>query len=300
MDFPTSSHRHGWTGMGIALFLTAASAAAIVKMTRTSTPWQVFAIGVAVLVALIALAVIIYWTVTLLTGQYHLDRNGVRIRWGASRLWVPMGTIQNIAPAADLDDSLLLVRSAAGPAWLGGSSGRVRLQNGKNTFLRTTEPVNRSMAILTDENVYVVSPAEPDNFLEAWQVRRPLGPTQQWREKEQRTWLPGLPIWWDALAWGLVGGALVTHLVVDGYLAFVYDRLPQALSFHFDTFGQPDRIGDRAEIIRLPLVAFLMLAFDLALGFAVYRRHRIAAYLIWGGGLILQLLTWGALFTITG
>jgi hypothetical protein len=300
VDFPTSSHRHGWIGTGIALFLIVACTAAVIKMTRTLIPWQVFAIGVAVLIGLIALAIILYWVVTLLTGRYQLDRNGVKILWGASRLWVPIGAIQDIVPAADLDVSVLPDGAATGVAWLGGTSGRVRLQNGKNVYLRTTEPLDHSIAILTDGNVYVISPAEPDSFLEALRVRRPLGPTQQWREKEQKTWLPGLPIWRDALAWGLVGGALVTHLVVDGYLAFVYDRLPQALSFHFNTLGQPDRIGDRAEIVRLPLVAFLMLAFDLALGFAVYRRHRIAAYLIWGGGLILQLLTWGALFTITG
>jgi len=300
VDFPTSSHRHGQIGLGIALLLTAVNAAAVYKITHTSIPWQVFTIGVAVLIGLLALAVILYWTFTLLTGRYHLDRNGIRIRWGASHLWIPMEAIRNIGVAADLDASLLPTKSITGPAWLGSSSNRIRLENGKHLFLRTTQPLNKSVAVMTDDNVYVISPVEPDSFVEAWRVRRPLGATQQWREKEQRTWLPGLLVWRDALAWGLVGGALVTHLAVDGYLAFVYDRLPQALSFHFDAFGQPDRIGDRAEIVRLPLVAFFMLVFDLVLGFAVYRNHRVAAYLIWGGGLIIQLLTWGALFTIIG
>jgi hypothetical protein len=36
------------------------------------------------------------------------------------------------------------------------------------------------------------------------------------------------------------------------------------------------------------------------LGLIVYRRERLAAYLIWGGGLILQLLIWGALRAIMG
>jgi hypothetical protein len=42
------------------------------------------------------------------------------------------------------------------------------------------------------------------------------------------------------------------------------------------------------------------LALDLGVGLAVYRRQRIAAYLVWSGGLVLQLLVWGAVFTIVG
>jgi hypothetical protein len=300
VDFPTSSHRQGWIGTGLTLLLTAVCALAILKITQTSSPRQVFILGVAALISLIAACVVLYWTVTLLTGQYHIDRNGIRIQWGVSRLWVPMRAIQNVIPATELDDSTITNAATTGPIWLGNLSRRVRLQEGRGLFLRTTEALPRSLAVLTDDNTYFISPPQPDDFVNAWRTRRPLGSTQHWREREQRLWLPGLPIWRDALAWSLVGGAFITHLAVDAYLAFVYDSLPQALSFHFDAFGQPDRIGDRAEILRLPLIAFLLLAMDLALGFAVYRKHRIAAYLIWAGGLILQLLTWGALFTITG
>jgi hypothetical protein len=50
----------------------------------------------------------------------------------------------------------------------------------------------------------------------------------------------------------------------------------------------------------LPVLAAVLLALDLTLGFAVYRRERVAAYLVWGGGIILQLLAWGALVTIRG
>jgi hypothetical protein len=72
------------------------------------------------------------------------------------------------------------------------------------------------------------------------------------------------------------------------------------LSFHFDALGQADRIAGRIQILRLPQVALLMLVLNLGLGIILYRRQRIAAYLIWGGGLILQLLVWGAVLTIIG
>ena len=47
-------------------------------------------------------------------------------------------------------------------------------------------------------------------------------------------------------------------------------------------------------------MALLMLMLDLVLGFAIYRHERVAAYLVWGGGLALQLLAWGALYTVAG
>ncbi len=72
------------------------------------------------------------------------------------------------------------------------------------------------------------------------------------------------------------------------------------LSFHFDALGQADRIASRIQILRLPQIALLVLVLDLGLGFALYRRWRVAAYLIWGGGLALQLFVWGAVFTIIG
>ncbi len=277
--------------MAVAVFL-------ILQIFRRPAPLVDFGLAIGLLINLIFLSIVLYWSITLLRARYRVDRNGVVVYWGSSRLYVPMQRIVDIIPAAGVEE--LKSQFSNGPAWLGGTSTKVRALQDKVTYFRATGRLEDSLVVSTGSHWYVLSPNNHQQFIQAWRSRRPLGSTQLWREREIRTGLPGLPIWSDAIAWGLVGGAWVTHLAVDGYVALMYDKLPQALSLHFDAYGRPDRIGSRSEILRLPLIALTMLVLDMALGFIVYRQHRVASYLIWAGGLTLQLLIWGALFTITG
>jgi hypothetical protein len=260
-------------------------------------------LSMAVLLDLVLLALLLYWSVSALRLRYRLDRNGLVIYWGASRLVVPMERIQAITPGSEIgvgEDGMSGWGAFRGVAWLGLRAGRARLPGDEPARVFTTASLAQSTVVLTPDCAYVVSPRDADAFIEAWRVRRPLGPTQYWREEEQKAWFLDLPIWRDRWAWTLIGLSLLANLALYGYLALVYDRLPAILPFHFDVLGQADRIAPRAEILRLPWVALLMLALDLGVGLAIYRRQRIAAYLVWSGGFVLQLLVWGAVFTIVG
>jgi hypothetical protein len=299
LEFGPSSYRGGLTGVLIAAVLVAAIIALVAQLINLPFSPPAFGLSVTILLLLMALAVVLYWSIATLGLRYRLDRNGIVIRWGASQLVVPIESVHSIVPVSQTDVALGLVAAFRGRAWLGGWARRVRLSDGRIACLRTTASPDRSIVILTARHAYIVSPDRPATFIRGWQERQPLGPTQSWREEERRTWLLGLPIWSDHVTWGLMGGAVMTALVLQGFMAFVYDRLPTVLALHFDAFGQPDRIGQRAEVLRLPVIALLMLILDLGLGFAVYRRDRVAAYLIWGGGIVVQMLAWGAVYTLT-
>jgi hypothetical protein len=298
MEFRTSSYRHGLIGLAVAGAVLVAIGVLVDQLTQRPFSPLALGLGVATLLLLFSLAVVLYWTVATLRLRYRLDRNGLRIYWGASELVVPIGDIQTIAPLSQLKDNLGLRSGFAVRGWLGGLAGRVRLGDGRVAVLRSTDTLNSSMAVLTSTTAYLVSPDRPDAFLRAWRERRPLGPTQAWHE-EERFALPLVhPIWNDRVTWGLMGGMLMSALVMYGTMALVYERLPDTLALHFDVFGQPDRIGQRSDVLRLPVVALLVLLIDLTIGFVVYRRDRVAAYLIWAGGILLQMLAWGALYTI--
>ena len=298
MEFRTSSYRSGLLGLLIAGGLMIALAAVVTQLVRLPFSPLAFGLGVGTLILLSALCVMLYWSVATLRLRYHLDRNGVKISWGASQLIVPIRDIQDVSPIGQLKDDPGLRAAFRGRAWLGGWAGRVRLSDGRVAVLRSGGAPEGSTAILTARHAYIVSPDRPDAFVAGWRERQPLGPTQSWREEERRFWLPGLSIWNDHVTWGLMGGVLMTALMMYGTMALVYERLPERLALHFDAFGQPDRIGVRGEVLRLPVVALLMVVVDLTLGFVVYRRDRMAAYLIWAGGILLQMLAWGALYTI--
>ena len=310
LEFRTSSYRSGFIGLVVAAGLAAVATglgALIVTMGNVSVgrplPLFVFGLGVALLLNLIVLALVLYWSVAALRLRYRVDRNGLAIWWGASKLTVPMERIQAVMPGHEIDahgDEALEWVTFRGIGWAGLRAGHARLSNDTLASVFTTLPLAQSTFVLTPDHAYILSPDSSDAFVEAWRVRRPLGPTQYWQEKEERVQLLGLPIWHDRLSWVLIGFSLLANLALNIYLALVFDRLPSMLSFHFDVLGRADRIASRSEIMRLPQVALLMLLLDLGVGFVIYRHERIAAYLIWGGGLILQFLLWGAAITIIG
>ena len=298
LEFRTSSYRSGIVGLLVACGLIVTIGALIDQLSRLAYAPLAFGIGVAALLLLAGLSAVLYWTIATLRLRYRLDRNGIKISWGGSHLIVPLRNVQIIAPVGRLEENLELTAASQRRGWLGGWAGRARLSDGRVAVLRSSGPPESRLAILTSTRAYIVSPDRPDAFVQAWQERRPLGPTRNWREEEQRTWPLGLPIWRDRVTWGLLGGMLVSALVMYGAMALVYERLPDRLALHFDALGQPDRIGQRGEVLRLPVIALMLLVIDLALGFALYRRDRVATYLIWAGGILLQLLVWGALYTI--
>jgi Domain of unknown function (DUF1648)/Bacterial PH domain len=285
--------------MCVASLLVAAIVLVVAQLIGLPFSPLAFGLCVAILLLVVALAAVLYWSVASLGLCYRLTRNGIVIAWGASQLVIPIEDVVSIVPVSQADATLGIAAACRRRAWLGGWARRMRLNDGRVACLRTAAPLDRSLVILTPKYAYIVSPDRPATFVHGWQERQLLGPTQSWREEEKRTWLLGLPIWNDHVTWGLMGGAVVTALVLQGFMASVYDRLPTVLALHFDAYGQPDRIGDRGEILRLPVIALLMLMLDLGLGLAVYRRDRVAAYLIWGGGIVVQMLAWGAVYTLT-
>jgi hypothetical protein len=310
LEFKPTSYRSGYIGLGIAVGLTAVMiglGALIATIGGLSVqqpiPLLTLGLGAALLLLLVVLALVLYWSIAALWLRYRVDRNGLIIWWGASKLIVPMERIQAVMPgpeiATDGDEALAWI-AFRGVRWAGLRAGSGRLSNDTLARAYTTSPLARTTFVQTPDHAYIVSPRDPGAFIKAWRVRRVLGPTRHWREEEQRAWPFDLPIWRDRVAWALIGLSLLTNLALHIYLSFVFDRLPAILSFHFDVLGRVDRIASRTEILRLPQVALLMLLLDLGVGFFVYRWERTAAYLIWGGGLVLQWLVWGAVFTIVG
>lgn len=307
MEFKTFSHRSGLIGLAMVGGLAAVAVGlggALVSRGEVSLdrplPPLVSGLGVALLLDLVLLGLLLYWSIAALRLRYRLDRNGLVICWGASRLVVPIERIQAVVPGNQIRAGAAGWRAFRGVGWAGLRAGRARLADDRLARVYTTASLAHSTVLFTPDYAYVVSPRDPGAFVKAWQVRRPLGPTQFWQEEEQRAWLLDLPLWHDRPAWALIGLGLLANLALHSYLALVFEQLPAVLTFHFDLLGQADRIASRTEILRLPQVASLMLVLDLALGFAVYGRQRMAAYLLWGGGLILQLLVWGAVITIIG
>ena len=98
MDFRSASYRNGLIGVGVIAALLAGLGVLIHLLTAWPFTLPAFGLGVGILLLLAALVALVYWTVATLGLSYRLDRNGVRIRWGASQTIVPIRNIQTIVP----------------------------------------------------------------------------------------------------------------------------------------------------------------------------------------------------------
>ncbi len=257
-----------------------------------------FMMGLVVLASLPLFVILGYWLAGLRRSSYSLDRNALAINWGATQQVIPMSTITTIAPGSQVSGSIRF-RGAYWPGlWVGhGEVAGV----GTTLFYAATALRSQILFVITPGVAYAISPPDPLKFLEAFQQRKTMGPTQDVQPSSRRPeWLEW-SLWSDKLAWGMVGVAALLAVLLFGVLAWRFPGLPQTISMHYNLAGLPDRMAGRTQVFILPLIGLLTLIANTGLGgVAYYYKEHLGAYLLWGGALMVQVLLWGACLQIIG
>jgi hypothetical protein len=254
-----------------------------------------YLLGMLVLLSLPVLAVLLYQTVSWLTLRYHLDRNGVTIRWSGSEQVIPIREIQKIIPGDQLGDAIVRRR---GLHWPGHERGEGLVPGIGRTRFLATRPLQEQLLLIAPGRAFAISPRDREGFLRGLEVRRELGPNRILeREMRRASWFTW-PIWTDETAWTLLGAAVVINLTLFGYLSVRFPGLDFQLPLHFNRLGQADRIGTKMELFALPIIGLIILGTNLALGLILYRRERAGSYLLWGAAAAAQALFWLAAFSI--
>jgi hypothetical protein len=228
--------------------------------------------------------------------NYHLDRNGLAIQWGLTQHHIPFDSIETMTSGQNA--------SATGQFWeinfIGLRFGRGRVNDNSPLKFRSTTSLMDSVLVTTLDQTYVISPRQPERFLQAWQERQALGPTQEWSTTVHRSWPLNSPLLADRLAWWFLGIAALLWLVLAGYLALNYADLPASLPIHFDALGRADRITSKLTLLVLPVAGALVWLVNMLLGELVYQKERLVAYFLWGGALVMQVCLGIALRMIMG
>ncbi|HLY66375.1 MAG TPA: DUF1648 domain-containing protein, partial [Chloroflexota bacterium] len=92
----------------------------------------------------------------------------------------------------------------------------------------------------------------------------------------------------------LVAGAALLDLAIWLYIGLRQRMLPEVLPIHYNSAGQVDRIGVRAQLFILPVIGLLALALNAVLGYFIGRRAQQLAYLLLSVSLLVQVLIIGA------
>lgn len=249
-----------------------------------------FMIGLAVLFSLGLLGLLGYWLYGLFDSAYFLDRNALVIHWGPTEQIIPSGQIERVLKGDEIEERIHFY----GGLWPGHCVGYGEVPGAGPALFYATVPPRQQIYVVTPGLTYGISPANRDELVESLYARLQMGPTQIVEQTSRRPGFLEWGIWRDRLGMALLAAGFLAILALVGVLCFQFPALPRLVPLHFDAAGNIDRLGLRGQIFIIPLIGLLTLLLNGALGVLVYRRERLASYLLWGGAILIQLLVWTA------
>jgi len=266
------------------------------QVTHWPITFLTFIQSLLVLFSLPWLGLLGYWLYGLFTLKYHLDRNRLFIRWGPTWQVIPLPQVERV----EIGPQLASPWRYRGAWWPGYWAGHGEVEGVGSTLFYATVPATRQVILITPALAYAISPPDPEAFLREFEVRRRMGPTQWVEQFSHQPAFARWSFWSDRTAQGLLALAGLTTAALFGRLCWRYSSLPARLALHFDAQGQVDRIGQRGELFALPIIGLIVLAVNLTLGFLLYWRERVGAYLVWGSVAAVHVLLWLALGQLAG
>ncbi|MFN8515100.1 MAG: DUF1648 domain-containing protein [Thermomicrobiales bacterium] len=326
----------GGSLVGILALLLCASALAglvfrAIPDARGNTPALVafWVVAVLLVAAIGALGVLVWGYLTL---GYLLEETGegaLVLRWAWRRVVIPLDEIEYLGGAKQL------LAESEPPRlwpWPGYYLSTVRDEALGRIQLFATLPPRSQLLVCSARGSFGFSPDRPTDFLARFHefyaarhsdaaevIAAPLPSTRlshtapeledeedqpppqvmaEQRAFREQTAAQPVALFADpsAVTLMLLGGALLTAML--WFILWRYDSVPEALPLHYNTLGQPDRIGSAREIFLLPLIAGVVAAANIALAWSVIRFDRFAARLLLSGTCLVQAVTWVALLKL--
>ncbi|MBN1935100.1 MAG: DUF1648 domain-containing protein [Anaerolineae bacterium] len=263
-----------------------------------------FIAAVLVLASLPAMVLFGYWLYGLARLRYEFDRNRLVIYTAAGEQIVPMSSVTRVIAGREAGlGTTGLVRaglavSMKNPVWPGYWIGSGVVQGlGLTLFYAVTPPAEQAI-VVTPSVAYGISAPDMEAFVEVFRAALRMGPSIEVMQSSEHAPYLAWPIWGDRLLQSLALGSVLINVLLFGILTFRYPGLPERLPLHFDAQGMVDRIADRQDVFDLPVISLIVLGVNGLIGAALYRRYRVASYLVWGGGLMVQVFFFLALWNV--
>jgi hypothetical protein len=284
-----------WYGLLAMLGLVLVDAGSLAVVFHRPLDGLSYLLVLWLLASLLILAYVGYRTLGAFTLEYWVDRDAVTLVWGPTRQIVPVWQIQRVLVN---DREHEMPRSQP---WHWPCRDRRRaLCSGLgvvNSY--ATRPLDGQLILVTAAESYGVSPADPSGFARALQERYALGVARPLQAELHRPPVWTWPLWRDRAALVLIGAGLLGLLLMFGVLCFRFPALSSDLPLHFDAAGIPDRIVPKSGLFVLPIISLIAWAFNLVAGIWLYRHvQQGAAYLLWGGAVVVQMIAGLALFNL--
>jgi hypothetical protein len=266
----------------VAAFLLFVSLILPIWLVRTPLGPTSIVLFLASLLALGLLAVLLYRLWALHGLDYWIDRDAVRILWAGTRIIIPLGDIQQVEFKPE--------GLGKGFRWWAWPADRVQpLRPESELVSYATCSAAESLALKTPDVTFIISPEDADGFASALRERQALGPARKLEPAIETSSYRQHWLIQERLPLILMVTGLFFGLILLGSLVWRYPDLPPQIPLHFDAAGIPDRIVARRSIFLFSAITLLIGFFNAAIGIALYERHKLASYMLWGSALLLQL-----------
>ncbi|HYM15859.1 MAG TPA: PH domain-containing protein [Dehalococcoidia bacterium] len=218
-----------------------------------------------------------YWTYSLGTLRYALDRNALTITWGDIRQMVPLSQIERLVPGRELPNPHI-----AGVSWLGHHVGHAGIDGGigDTLFYSTHRSPRDLLYVVTPNQSYALSVDDEVAFAEAVQQQQRLGSLVAVPQAPERLYLAAQPFWEDRTAQVLAVAAIATFFVMFGYVYRQYPGLPPSIALSFPQLSGVTRVASKSELLKLPMTGVGLLLLNLGLGFVAHSWERMVGYVL--------------------
>lgn len=244
--------------------------------------------------------------------RYQIDRNAVTLAWGPIRQIIPLGAVQKVLcdeAVATLAQGNPVVHGPNGQVdavarrladrwprlerWVvfGPELGTRRRLDTMKAYSLASRPLAEQLLLVTEAEIFGIAPADPAQFLKSLDQHHQLGPTHLVPQRRHYPRAARFPLWRDRLLLAVLLAGFAGFFLLMGIATTQFTSLPYALP-------QWDNL-DRRLIFVFPAFGFAVWVINGVWGLLIYRRHRVAAGLLWSGALVAQAAALAALLNIT-
>jgi hypothetical protein len=251
-----------------------------------------------VLLGVVAVPLLVYRLLALRGAFYHLERDGITLRWGLRVEEIPI-------------DSVIWVRQVKEEVrllplpwlrWPGSVLGTRRLPDGVTLEYLAAE--SRGMVLIaTPTGIFAISPEDPAAFLTAYQRLNELGSLSPLTARSVFPSFLLARLWRTSSARALLLGGLALNLLLLAWVILVAPgRNEVMLGFQRGGEAVPG-----IQLLLLPVLSSFFFLIDFFVGLFLYRRslypkatpgashlppapYSVLAYLLWGSGALTPLL----------
>lgn len=275
---------------GTAALALVLALALIVRGLLDGVTFAAFAAYVVALALLAVAALAGYWALALANLRYELADGTLAIVWGLTRQVVPLANMERVVRGRAL--GVPRVQGLELPGWP-CHVGHARLPRlGEVLFYSTHRTPADILYLVTEQETYGLSPADPQAFIQALQTAMDENGSEL-RQEVIRHPLALLPAWTDRFGLAVAAAGALLALAAIGVVFARYTGIPARTVL---PFPDDDHTGSKRALLGIPATAFLLLLLNTGAALNVHRLLRPIAYtLLLGGAFVEALLLVAAL-----